>query len=217
MAGSTSAMRRSAASIRSRGVTSPRFRRRTASVAVSRHSSSWGDDMEPGYCGHELWSARTSFFRKDVFRKSWAGSTGRSRPADDQRMLSDLAYGAPNGLRQTNLRKISAFQQLSIRTLTRVAPDTRTRIEELAHENGFLAAISYARQQAAPLMMTIGRAAGAQTPRSLAERLADYAAQIRYEDLGASTVERVKSHFIDTLGCGLAALDEPAVRRVMSR
>jgi 2-methylcitrate dehydratase len=51
-----------------------------------------------------------------------------------------------------------------------------------------------------------------QSGRPLAERLADYAAGLRYEDLNASAVERVKSHLIDTLGCGLAALDEPPVR-----
>ena len=39
--------------------------------------------------------------------------------------------------------------------------------------------------------------------RPLAERLAAYAAALRYEDLDAATVERVKSHVIDTLGCGI--------------
>ena len=41
--------------------------------------------------------------------------------------------------------------------------------------------------------------------RPLAERLATYAAALRYEDLDAATIERVKSHVIDTLGCGIAA------------
>lgn len=47
----------------------------------------------------------------------------------------------------------------------------------------------------------------------LAERLAFYAHNLRYSDLDAATIERVKSHLIDTLGCGIAALDEEPVRR----
>jgi 2-methylcitrate dehydratase len=46
----------------------------------------------------------------------------------------------------------------------------------------------------------------------LARRLTDYALGLRYEDLDEATVERVKIHLIDSLGCGLAALNEPAVR-----
>ena len=57
-----------------------------------------------------------------------------------------------------------------------------------------------------------GRLASAETVRPLAERLADYADRLRYEDLDAATIERVKAHVIDTLGCGIAALDEPPVR-----
>src|SRR5499426_4181827 len=49
-------------------------------------------------------------------------------------------------------------------------------------------------------------------PSSLAERLAAYAYGLRYEDLEAATVERVKSHVIDTMGCGIAAFDERPVR-----
>src|SRR5439155_20450035 len=48
--------------------------------------------------------------------------------------------------------------------------------------------------------------------RPLAERLAADAAALRYEDLDAATVERVKSHVIDTLGCGIAAFGERPVR-----
>jgi 2-methylcitrate dehydratase len=48
--------------------------------------------------------------------------------------------------------------------------------------------------------------------RPLADRLAAYAGSLRYDDLDAATVERVKSHVIDTLGCGLAAFDERPVR-----
>jgi len=39
----------------------------------------------------------------------------------------------------------------------------------------------------------------------LADRLAAYADGLRYDDLDAATIERVKSHFIDTIGCGIAA------------
>jgi 2-methylcitrate dehydratase len=46
----------------------------------------------------------------------------------------------------------------------------------------------------------------------LAERLAAYAAALRYDDLGAATIERVKAHVIDTIGCGIAAFDERPVR-----
>src|SRR5215475_2704643 len=46
----------------------------------------------------------------------------------------------------------------------------------------------------------------------LADRLAAYADRLRYDDLDAATVERVKSHLIDTLGCGIAAFDEAPVR-----
>src|SRR5262252_10349517 len=47
---------------------------------------------------------------------------------------------------------------------------------------------------------------------SLADRLAAYAYGLRYEDLDSATVERVKSHVIDTIGCGIAAFDEKPVR-----
>ena len=48
--------------------------------------------------------------------------------------------------------------------------------------------------------------------RPLAEQLAAYADGLRFEDLDPTTVERVKTHVIDTIGCGIGALDEPAVR-----
>jgi 2-methylcitrate dehydratase len=47
---------------------------------------------------------------------------------------------------------------------------------------------------------------------SLAERLAAYADRLHYDDLDAATVERVKVLVVDTLGCGLAAFDDEAVR-----
>lgn len=52
----------------------------------------------------------------------------------------------------------------------------------------------------------------APTPPTLARQLAEYAAGLRYEDLDAATIDTVKSHLIDALGCTLAALDEPPVR-----
>ncbi|HEY6259586.1 MAG TPA: MmgE/PrpD family protein [Xanthobacteraceae bacterium] len=54
------------------------------------------------------------------------------------------------------------------------------------------------------------RAAAAEPP--LADRLAAYARRLRYGDLDAATIEAVKSHLIDTLGCALAAFDEKPVR-----
>jgi 2-methylcitrate dehydratase len=51
-----------------------------------------------------------------------------------------------------------------------------------------------------------------QSSRPLAERLATYADGLSYGDLDGATIERVKSHLIDTLGCGIAAFDERPVR-----
>jgi 2-methylcitrate dehydratase len=48
--------------------------------------------------------------------------------------------------------------------------------------------------------------------RPLAERLAEYVLALRYEDLDEATIERVKLHVIDTVGCGIAAFDERPVR-----
>jgi 2-methylcitrate dehydratase len=64
----------------------------------------------------------------------------------------------------------------------------------------------------AGLLAAAPRAGFAQAAHPLAERLADYADHLRYDDLDAATIERVKVHCIDTLGCGIAALDEPPVR-----
>src|SRR5712691_4463949 len=44
--------------------------------------------------------------------------------------------------------------------------------------------------------------------RPPAYRLAAYTHGPGYDDLDAPTIERVKSHFIDTIGCGIAAFDE---------
>lgn len=51
-----------------------------------------------------------------------------------------------------------------------------------------------------------------QAGRPLANRLAAYAHGLRYEDLDAATVERVKTHLIDGIGCAIAALEERPVR-----
>jgi 2-methylcitrate dehydratase len=48
--------------------------------------------------------------------------------------------------------------------------------------------------------------------RPLAERLAAYAHALRYDDLDVATVERVKVHVIDTIGCGIGAFEERPVR-----
>ena len=55
-------------------------------------------------------------------------------------------------------------------------------------------------------------AASKPSANTLADRLAAYADGLRHDDLDAATIERVKSHFIDTIGCGIAAFDERPVR-----
>jgi 2-methylcitrate dehydratase len=63
---------------------------------------------------------------------------------------------------------------------------------------------------AAVALPTVHRAAWAQTP--LAERLAAYADRLRFEGIDTKTIEQVRSFVIDTIGCGIAAFDEKAVR-----
>ena len=46
----------------------------------------------------------------------------------------------------------------------------------------------------------------------LAERLAAYAFKLSYADLSAETIEAVKAHLIDTIGCGIAAFEERPVQ-----
>ena len=48
--------------------------------------------------------------------------------------------------------------------------------------------------------------------RPLAERLAAYADSLRYDDLDGDTIERIKMHLINSLGCAIAAFDEEQVR-----
>jgi 2-methylcitrate dehydratase len=47
--------------------------------------------------------------------------------------------------------------------------------------------------------------------RPLAEQLALYADGLRYEDIDPATIERVKSHVVDTIGCGISAFGERPV------
>src|SRR2546426_8104880 len=64
----------------------------------------------------------------------------------------------------------------------------------------------------APRLPAAESGASKSSARPLADRLAAYADGLRYDDLDAATLERVKSHFIDTIGCGIAAFDERPVR-----
>jgi 2-methylcitrate dehydratase len=64
----------------------------------------------------------------------------------------------------------------------------------------------------AAALPALASAARAETMRPLAERLADYARRLRFEDIDPETVERVKAHVIDTIGCGVAAFNEGPVR-----
>jgi 2-methylcitrate dehydratase len=66
---------------------------------------------------------------------------------------------------------------------------------------------------ALPFAWSVARADDATSrPSPLATRLAAYADRLRYDDLDEATVESVKVHIIDALGCGLAAFDEKPVR-----
>src|SRR5207342_1279691 len=64
----------------------------------------------------------------------------------------------------------------------------------------------------AAALAAASRLAWAQTLHPLAERLAVYADSLGYDHLDDATVERVKMHLIDSLGCGLAAFEEKPVR-----
>src|ERR1700675_4686478 len=64
----------------------------------------------------------------------------------------------------------------------------------------------------AAALPVLSRRSWAQATRPLAERLADYAHRLSYDDLDAATIEQVKSLVIDALGCGIAAFDEGPVR-----
>jgi 2-methylcitrate dehydratase len=64
----------------------------------------------------------------------------------------------------------------------------------------------------AAVLPAIASASSAQATRPLAERLADYAHRLRFDDIDPETVERAKAHVIDTIGCGIGAFDEGPVR-----
>lgn len=49
---------------------------------------------------------------------------------------------------------------------------------------------------------------------TIAQQLADYVAAMQYSRLPADIVERVKAHFIDAMGCAIAALNQPQVQKV---
>lgn len=49
-------------------------------------------------------------------------------------------------------------------------------------------------------------------PPTIAQQLAAYAHQLRYEDLDPATIEAVKGHLIDAIGCAVAAWDEKPVQ-----
>jgi len=66
-----------------------------------------------------------------------------------------------------------------------------------------------AHAQTAPATAAAPTPAG--SPDTLAGQLADYAASLRYADLDAATIETVKSHCLDALGCAIAAHDEGPV------
>jgi 2-methylcitrate dehydratase len=74
------------------------------------------------------------------------------------------------------------------------------------------------RRQVVARLATLGfftlapRAVAREPASPLAERLAAYAHGLRYDDLDADTIERVKAHVIDTIGCAIAAFDERPVR-----
>jgi 2-methylcitrate dehydratase len=72
---------------------------------------------------------------------------------------------------------------------------------------GFLSVVA-----GAAMLPVLGRLAYAQPIRPLAERLADYAHRLRTDDLDDATVERIKVHVIDSIGCAIAAFDEKPVR-----
>src|SRR3984885_1263354 len=73
----------------------------------------------------------------------------------------------------------------------------------------------------AAALPAVSRIAGAQSHlvapssqppiRPLAERLAAYADGLHYDDIDEAAVERVKTHVIDTIGCGIGAFAEKPV------
>lgn len=72
------------------------------------------------------------------------------------------------------------------------------------------------------LLAAMGSAAAmpafAQTPapaeKTIAEKLAAYTDGLTYADLSPAMVEVVKAHFIDAIGCGIGAFNEPTVKSI---
>lgn len=57
-------------------------------------------------------------------------------------------------------------------------------------------------------------AATAPAEKTIAEKLSAYASSLQYADLDATTVEVVKAHFIDAIGCAIGAFNEPSVKSI---
>jgi len=57
------------------------------------------------------------------------------------------------------------------------------------------------------------KVASAPASATIAQRLAAYAAALNYDDLDAGTIEAVKTHTADALGCGIAALGDALTER----
>ncbi|MBX9829052.1 MAG: MmgE/PrpD family protein [Xanthobacteraceae bacterium] len=75
---------------------------------------------------------------------------------------------------------------------------------------GALAAQTVSRIAMAENHPTASASSGGERP--LAERLAAYAHGLTYEDIDETTIERVKTFLIDSIGCGIGAWDEKPVR-----
>lgn len=77
------------------------------------------------------------------------------------------------------------------------------------HRRHFLASLGALAASAGGINVAL-----AQTPdpRNIAQQLAAYAASLSYDDLDDRTIETVRTHLADALGCGVAALGEKPVR-----
>jgi 2-methylcitrate dehydratase len=101
---------------------------------------------------------------------------------------------------------------------TRDADDPKLRELNSIMSRPFSRRSALARMGAVGILGVAPRATAVAAPpsgfpaRPLAEQLAVYADSLRFEDLDAATIERVKTHVIDTIGCGIGAFDERSVR-----
>jgi 2-methylcitrate dehydratase len=87
----------------------------------------------------------------------------------------------------------------------------RLRRRDLVHLLAGAGALPIASRYAMPQDDVLSSSSG-QRERPLANRLAGYAHRLRYDDLDRPTVERVKTHLIDTIGCAIGAFDERPAR-----